>query len=82
VDSVYFQIPAGFKVESKYAPVVLDSEFGHYEMKVTSTDNKILFFRKMILNNKIFPKERFLVLNDFLRQVIKTDKSKLVLVKN
>jgi hypothetical protein len=51
-------------------------------MRVTSVDNKILFFRKMILNNKILPKEQFLVLNDFLRQVIKTDKSKLVLVKN
>ncbi|MEN9611629.1 MAG: hypothetical protein RLZZ628_2443, partial [Bacteroidota bacterium] len=52
VDSVYFQIPAGFKMESKYAPVVLDSEFGHYEMRVTSVGNKILFFRKIILNNK------------------------------
>jgi Domain of Unknown Function with PDB structure (DUF3857) len=81
VDSVEFQIPAGFRAESKYAPVVLKSEFGSYEMKVTSVDNKILFFRKIILNNKILPKEKFVVLNDFLRQVIKADKSKLVLVK-
>jgi hypothetical protein len=82
IDSVYFQIPAGFKAESKYAPVLLENEFGSYEMKVTTVDNRILFYRKIILNNKILPKEKITVLNDFLRQVIKADKSKLVLVKN
>ncbi|MEY4935907.1 MAG: hypothetical protein RIS64_2266 [Bacteroidota bacterium] len=82
IDSVYFQIPAGFKAEIKYVPVVLENEFGSYEMNVTNVENRILFYRKMILNNKILPKEKITVLNDFLRQVIKADKSKLVLVKN
>jgi hypothetical protein len=61
---------------------VLENEFGSYEMNVTNVENRILFYRKMILNNKILPKEKITVLNDFLRQVIKADKSKLVLVKN
>jgi Domain of Unknown Function with PDB structure (DUF3857) len=81
-DSIYFQLPAGFKMESKYAPVVLESDFGTYEMRVVPSDNKVLFYRKMILNDKVFKKERYAELNDFLRQIIKTDKSKLVLVKN
>jgi hypothetical protein len=82
LDSIEFQLPVGFRMESKYAPIALESEFGSYEMKVTSQNNKILFYRKMVLNNKILPKEKFELLNDFLRQVIKADKSKLVLVKN
>jgi hypothetical protein len=82
IDSVYFQLPAGFKMESKYAPIALESEFGRYEMRVTMVGSSILFLRKIVLNNKILPKEKFMVLNDFLRQVIKADKSKLVLVKN
>jgi hypothetical protein len=82
IDSVIFELPIGFKLESKYAPIQLDSDFGQYEMKVIHNKNQILFFRKLILNNKIFKKEKYGFLNDFLRQVIKADKSKLVLVKN
>ena len=81
-DSVTFQLPAGFKSETKPTPLSIKSLFGSFEMSITEkSPTELVFFRKLILNNKVLPKEKFPELVEFLKNVAKADKGKLILVR-
>jgi Domain of Unknown Function with PDB structure (DUF3857)/Transglutaminase-like superfamily len=81
-DSVTFQLPEGFKPETKPTPLSITSPFGSFEMTITEkSPTELVFYRKFILNNKILPKEKFPELVEFLKNVAKADKGKLILVK-
>jgi hypothetical protein len=81
-DSVTFQLPDGYKPETKPTPLSINSLFGSFEMSITEkSPTELVFYRKLILNNKILPKEKFPELVDFLKNVAKADKGKLILVK-
>ena len=81
-DSVTFQLPEGYKPETKPTPLSITSPFGSFEMSITEkSPTELIFSRKLILNNKILPKEKFPELVEFLKNVAKADKGKLILVK-
>jgi Domain of Unknown Function with PDB structure (DUF3857) len=81
-DSVTFQLPDGYKPETKPTPLSITSLFGSFEMSVIEkSPTELVFYRKLILNNKILPKEKFPELVEFLKNVAKADKGKLILVK-
>jgi Domain of Unknown Function with PDB structure (DUF3857) len=81
-DSVTFQLPEGYKSETKPTPLSITSPFGSFEMTLTEkSPTELVFYRKFILNNKILPKEKFPELVEFLKNVAKADKGKLILVK-
>ena len=77
-----FQLPAGFKSETKPTPLSIKSLFGSFEMSIIEkSPTELVFFRKLILNNKVLPKEKFPELVEFLKNVAKADKGKLILVR-
>lgn len=81
-DSVVLKLPEGFKSETKFAPLSIVSEFGSFDMTLTEkSPTECLFYRKLVLNNKILPKEKFGELVNFLKNVAKADKTKLILVQ-
>jgi hypothetical protein len=81
-DSVLFELPNGYKLETKPVSISLSSDFGSFEMSVTEkSPSEYIFYRKLILNDSIQPKEKFNDLAEFLKKVSKADKTKLVLVK-
>jgi hypothetical protein len=81
-DSVTFQLPDGYKPETKPNPLSITTPFGSFEMSIIEkSPTELVFYRKLILNNKILPKEKFPELVDFLKNVAKADKGKLILVK-
>ena len=81
-DSVTFLLPAGFKSETKPTPLSIKSLFGTFEMSITEkSPTELIFCRKLILNNKVLPKEKFPELVEFLKNVAKADKGKLILVR-
>lgn len=81
-DSIVLKLPEGFKSETKFTPLSIKSLFGSFDMTLTEkSPTEQVFYRKLVLNNKILPKEKYSELVDFLKNIAKADKTKLVLVQ-
>jgi len=81
-DEVRVLAPEGFRLENLPAPVNISTLFGQFEMSVRQeAGNLLVVHRKLTLNSRIHPPERFQDLVAFLKTISKLDKTKLVLVK-
>ncbi len=74
-------LPAGYRLESVFEPILLDTPFGHFEMHIAAAADRIVVSHKLILNNSIQPKASYPALLAFLKAKVKAEKTKLVLVK-
>ena len=79
-DEVSIDLPMGFKPESNIAPISIQFLFGSYELGVKVESSKLLIIRKLVLNNTVQPKEKFVVWTDFCKSISKYDKGKIVLI--
>lgn len=81
IDSIYFNIPKGYSVESIPNPINIESKFGAFYTNIEVKADQIIYFRKIIRYSGIFPPNEFNNLVAFNEQVFKADRRKLVLVK-
>ena len=81
IDEVTITLPEGYKNESQFTPIIIQSLFGSYSLSATIENNKLLIKRKLVINNQIQPKEKYTTLVDFFKSITKADKSKIVLIK-
>jgi hypothetical protein len=79
-DSLIFDLPEGFAMEHTPEPTTLNSPFGSYAMACRLDGKRLFYTRKLVLNNSEQPKESLGILLDFMRNIEKADKMKLVLV--
>lgn len=60
--------------------VIINNQFGSYEMSIKSVaDNKLVYKRKLIINKGKFIKEDYKAFRDFYLEIVKHDKQKIVL---
>lgn len=78
-DSLLFQLPEGFQIETTPKEKVVKSEFGEYYSKVTPQNEQVVFVRELKIFRGDWPKEKYQALTDFYSTVSGYDKSKLVL---
>ncbi|WP_282043609.1 DUF3857 domain-containing protein [Winogradskyella flava] len=82
VDNFVIEIPEGFKLEAMSEGKELKTNFGTYKFKLESLgDNKIKYTRTYILNKGNYPKEDYKAFRNFRKQIVKNDKTKVVLIK-
>ncbi|WP_246431499.1 DUF3857 domain-containing protein [Winogradskyella flava] len=82
VDNFVIAIPEGFKLEAMSEGKELKTNFGTYKFKLESLgDNKIKYTRTYILNKGNYPKEDYKAFRNFRKQIVKNDKTKVVLIK-
>ena len=81
-DSLTFDLPEGFALEHTPEPLNLKSAFGRYSAAFKLTGKRLLYTRELVLNNIEQPKESLGLLLDFMRDIEKADKVKMVLVAN
>lgn len=74
-------LPEGYRLESGFEPVHLNTPFGQFDMDITASLGRLVVTHKLILNNQIHPKTAYPALLTFLKAVVKAEKTKLVLVK-
>jgi hypothetical protein len=74
-------LPEGYRLESGFEPVHLNTSFGQFDMEITAITGRIVVSHKLVLNNQIHPKTAYPALLTFLKAVVKAEKTKLVLVK-
>jgi Domain of Unknown Function with PDB structure (DUF3857)/Transglutaminase-like superfamily len=80
-ETINIVLPDGYSLESKTTPLSIESIFGRFELTMNFQEKILTINRKLIVNNKVQPKDSFPKLVDFFKAVSKADKTKLVLVK-
>lgn len=82
IDNYEFLIPEGYKIESLPDSFVKESEFGKYEVSIDKKgENKINYSRKLLLKEGVYSKEKYKSYRDFIKKIVRKDKSKFVLIK-
>jgi hypothetical protein len=82
IDEFIINIPSDFKVEAMTEGIEFDSKFGVYRFKLEALEgNKLRYTRTYILNKGNYKKEDYRAFRDFRKQIVKNDKTKIVLVK-
>jgi hypothetical protein len=79
-DSLTFDLPEGFTIEHVPEAMSLKSVFGTYSTACRLDGKRLFYTRQLVLNNAEQPKETLSSLLDFMREVEKADKVKVVLV--
>lgn len=81
-DNIDFLLPEGFTIEAVFEPITIVSKFGSYTASIKSSNGKkIIYNRELVLNSGTFPKEDYNEYVAFIQEVVKKDKSKIVLSK-
>lgn len=82
IDDYEFLIPEGYKIESVPDNYSKENEFGKYEVSINRIgENKIKYSRKLLLKEGIYSKEKYKDYRDFIKKIVRKDKSKFVLIK-
>lgn len=82
-DEVYYTIPEGYSIESMPSePVEIKSEFGSYKTQYFMSEDGKLQYTRFFQQNKVnLPAEKYEDFREFMMEVSKADKTKVVLVK-
>ncbi len=81
IDSISFQIPAGFSAEYLPEPVKIQTKFGTYTSTISMIANQILYIRQVTMLQGRYSATAFTEFVDFRKKMVKADKSQVVLVK-
>lgn len=79
IDSIVFQLPKGYQVETTPKGKTLSTEYGEYKSSVTVENGQAVYFREIKVKRGTWPKENYPSLIDFYTAVVSADKAKLVL---
>lgn len=80
-DSIQFEIPMGFEIESMPQDLIIDTEFGRYESKILQKENQITFVRNVFFKKGKFPADQYEEFRNYQKAKVKADKVKLILKK-
>ncbi|WP_299525629.1 DUF3857 domain-containing protein [Winogradskyella sp.] len=82
-DEFIITFPSSLKIEAMGEGETLNTEFGSYMYKLEKIeDNKIKYTRTYVLNKGNYTKSDYKVFRDFMKSIVKYDKTKIVLVKS
>ena len=81
IDTIMYQLPDGYQIESKPNNIDIKSEFGEYSATLTINDRNVVYVRTRKMNTGRFPPEFYEKLIDFYKTTVKADKAELVLIK-
>ncbi len=82
VDTIMIKIPAGYQPEAMTKDVDLKSKFGTYHLQTKYVNDELEVIRIREQNDGTFPPSDYEALTTFFDQMYKTDRSKIVFVKN
>lgn len=80
-DEITYNLPDGFRIDSKLLNLTIDKPFGKY---ITSTEikaNKLIYKRKLQINDGTFSKDIYPDMVDFYQTVYEADNYTLTMVK-
>lgn len=78
-DSIVFQLPQGYQIETVPKGKTLTTEYGEYKSSVSVENGKAVYIRELKIKRGTWPKENYPSLIDFYAGIVSADKAKLVL---
>ena len=82
VDSITYSVPKDYIVETVPGLVNINSSFGEFSSKtIVDADSKIVFVRKIQINDYSIPAEKYTEYKNFFATVAKADRAQVILVK-
>ena len=81
IDSITITIPDGYKIDFVPEAVEIESDYGLYKVSYEVTSRKIIYNRNFVVKKGKYSKEDYANYRGFLKQIVKTDKSKIILTK-
>ncbi|MBO9615207.1 MAG: DUF3857 domain-containing protein [Dyadobacter sp.] len=82
LDTVSYEVPASYKLETTLPAFQIASAFGSYELKTTYENNKLICARKVVMNGGRYGSKDFAAWVDFLKKIRKADRAQVVFVEN
>ena len=82
LDSVFYSVPKGYKLETTLPAFQVNSIFGAFTSKVTFENNQLICSRKMMLNGGRYKASDYPVWVDFLKKIRKADRAQVVFVES
>lgn len=80
-DTLVYKIPKSYKFETLPAGMNINSAFGSYTTTVSVYGNKILYVRKLVINEGRYKPSEYKSLYDFVLSVSKADNAKVILMR-
>ena len=80
-DTIRFELPAGFKLESRPKDVAIETQFGTYTSKISIDKSTITIIRIVRINDGSYPASSYAMLYDFYKKMSESDNSKIVIIK-
>lgn len=81
VDTIIYQIPNSFKIESLPTGKTIESKFGRYSYSVVANGAEIKYIRQFVRNQGLYKPEEYKDLYNFFLAVAKADGAKAMLIK-
>ena len=82
LDSISYELPAGYGVEAAPAPVKIDAPFGSYYAAADfKKDGALVYVRRMEMRASKLPPEQYEAYRKFRADIVKADAMQVVLVK-
>jgi Domain of Unknown Function with PDB structure (DUF3857)/Transglutaminase-like superfamily len=80
-DTVCVVVPTNFKVEYAPTPLKIETKYGSYELSTQVKDDKVYYYRKMLMPKGLYAASQYGEVADFFKKVTKADKNQIVFVK-
>ncbi|MCR8668862.1 DUF3857 domain-containing protein [Aestuariibaculum sp. M13] len=81
-DEVKITLPENYKVEALPEKIEIENKFGSYRAEFILEDENVIYKRKLVINDGVFPKEDYDDFRNFRIDISKSDNAKIALVKN
>ncbi|MBG7630851.1 MAG: DUF3857 domain-containing transglutaminase family protein [Bacteroidetes bacterium] len=83
IDEVEVELPSNYTIESISENIIVENEYGMYKLSMEIISENILKYkRELFLKSGNYPKESYDGYRNFWKSISKSDKSKIVLIKN
>ncbi|RMB56615.1 DUF3857 domain-containing protein [Dokdonia sinensis] len=80
-DRVSIAFPVDYFLDELPEDVEIVTDFGSYNLSYTRVEEGINYFRKLVVNDGLYPKEKYEDFRNFLKRVARQDKQKMILRK-
>ena len=74
-------IPEGFALDDAKESIQIEESFGSYHAKIKEEDDKLVYTRSLVFNDKVVPAEQYTAVQKFYNAVIEADQTPVVLAK-
>lgn len=78
LDEITYTLPDQWSIELLPKDVELITSFGSYHSSVRKEDKKLIYSRKVILNDGTYPANQYAAFSDFISEISAKDKSKAI----